>query len=87
MAIFGIMNSINTMNNAAFRMMSTNNSLMSLTSFAGNYSNLNLLNQKEKTLMCNKLNSELEYKISDAQYESLKKLEKDKIKRSFSIFA
>lgn len=81
------MNSINTMNNAAFRMMSTNNSLMSLTSFAGNYSNLNLLNQKEKTLMCNKLNSELEYKISDAQYESLKKLEKDKIKRSFSIFA
>lgn len=87
MAIMGITNSLNTMNNAAFRMMGINNSLMGMTTFAGNFDNLGALNKKEQMLMSDKLNQELLYKANDAQYGSLKKMEKDHIKRSFSYFA
>jgi len=85
--IFGISNSINTMNNSAFRMMSNNNAMMNLTSFAGNFGNLSTVHQAEKSLLMDNSQSQLMYKISEAQLKALKKLEKENIKRTFSAFA
>jgi len=87
MGLFGIMNSINTMNNSASRMMNSSNALLNLTSFTGNSNNLGAVNQTEKLLLSDKFNSELMYKMSYAQLKELKKLEKEDIKRSFSTFA
>jgi len=87
MVISSVMNSINTMNNSASRMMNASNALLSLASFSGNFNNLSTVNQTEKLLLSDKFNSELMYKMSYAQVEALKKLEKENIKRSFSTFA
>ena len=81
------MNNLAAMNNAAYRMMSTGNSLMGLTSFAGNFGDLGALNRKEQMLMADRLNSEFLYKANQVQYDSLEKLEKENIKRTFSTFA
>jgi len=85
--IFGITNSINTMNNSAFRMMSNNNAMMNLTSFSGASNNLSAVHQAEKSLLMDNLQSQLMYKMSEAQLKALKKLEKENIKRTFSTFA
>ena len=79
MGLFGIMNSINTMNNSASRMMNSSNALLNLTSFTGNSNNLGAVNQTEKLLLSDKFNSELMYKMSYAQLKELKKLEKEDI--------
>jgi len=81
------MKNINMMNNSAYNIMSSNNSLMNLNSFAANSNNSSYLQQTEKSLLADRLNSELMYKMSEAQLKALKKAEKEDIKRSFSTFA
>lgn len=87
MFISAITNSINTMNNSAFKMLNANSAIMNLASFTGKSANMYDVFQAEKSLVSQKLNSELMYKMSEAQLKALKKLEKEKIKHSFSTFA
>ena len=87
MLISAITNNIGITNNSAFRVMNDNSAMMGLVSRAGNASNLSDVFQSEKSLMADKINSQLMYRMSEAQLESLKKLEKEHIKRTFSTFA
>ena len=87
MLISAIMGNIGMMNDSAFRVQNSNSALMGLTSFAGRATDLNALHQTEKYLLIDRLNSEMMYKMSEAQLASLKKLEKENIKRTFSTFA
>ena len=70
--------------NAAFNWMSSAGSLMSLTTFGGNPTSLL---SAENNLAMGMLNDSLIYKASLLQEESMKKLENENIKRTFSTFA
>ena len=87
MLISSIMGNIGMMNDSAFRVQASNSALMGLTSFAGRATDLNALHRTEKYLLIDRLNSEMMYKMSEAQLASLKKLEKENIQRTFSTFA
>lgn len=71
-------------NNAAYSAMNASDSLMRL-SFKGG--NPNMLMSAEKNLTLRMLNDSLMYKASLLKEETDEKLAKEKIKRSFSIFA
>ena len=72
-----------TANNAAFNWMNASNSLMNL-SFRGNSSSLL---SSEKGLNASMLNDSFIYKAALLQEESMKKVQNENIKRTFSIFA
>lgn len=72
--------------NAAYNMMQSSNALLGLCSFKGN-PDLNSLNNAEKQITFQMLNSQLQYEANQAQMDSLDKLRKDEIKRTFSTFA
>lgn len=75
-------------NSAAFNIMKDQQSMLGLLSFAGS-SNANLasLNKQETMLQQRMLQNSLLYKIGLLQEESMKKLQNENIKRSFSTFA
>jgi len=75
-----------TAGNAAFNWMNASNSLMNL-SFRGNSGSSSSLLSSEKNLTAGMLNDSLMYKASLLQDESMKKVQNDHIKRSFSTFA
>lgn len=73
-----------TANNAAYNWMNASNALMGLINFQGNP---RTLMAAEQALNSSMLQSSLLYKTSLLQEESLKKLEDQNIKRTFSTFA
>lgn len=73
-------------NNAAFNCMNNAAALNGLCSFAGGADSALLLS-KEKSLNADMLRNSLIYKTSLLQEESLDKLNKENIKRTFSTFA
>lgn len=84
----GRLDAIGRMNNAAYGWMSAADSMLNLCSFTG-LSNMNLdsVRQAEQNLTMSMLQNNLIYKLSSLQEESLKKLEDENIKRTFSTFA
>ena len=87
-----MMNSYTMMaHNMAFRGMMANNARLSmLNSLNGQHyspSQLAALNAMDTNLELEAMNSSVQYKCAKAMLESLKKLQDDNIKRSFSIFA
>lgn len=82
----GGMNAILNANNAAYNMMQGSNALLGLCSFKGN-PDLNSLNNAEKQITFQMLNSQIQYEANQAQLDSLDKMRKDDIKRTFSVFA
>lgn len=75
-----------TTGNAAFNCMNYARSLAALGSSAGG-ADSSLLLPTEKSLRADMLNNSLIYKAGLLQEESLNKLNKENIKRSFSTFA
>jgi len=73
-----------TAGNAAFNWMNASNSLMGLTAFRGNSRSLL---SAEQNLTSGMLNDSLMYKAGLLQEESMKKIQNENIKRTFSIFA
>ena len=87
-----MMNSYTMMaNNLAFRGMMANNARLNmLNHLDGQHftpSQLAALNAMDTNLELDALNCSVQYKCAKAMLESLKKLQEDNIKRSFSIFA
>lgn len=70
--------------NAAYNWMNAANARLGLLSFKGN---MKQAHQKDKQLELDMLNYGLQYKAGLLMDETNKKIEKDHIKRSFSIFA
>lgn len=73
-------------NNAAYNVMRSSNALLGLCSFKGN-PDLASLNNAEKQITFQMLNSQVQYEANQAQLDSLDKLRKENIKRTFSTFA
>lgn len=87
-----MMNSYTMMaNNLAFRGMMANSARMNMLNHLDahhmNPQQLAMLNAMDTNLELDALNSSVQYKCAKAMIESLKKLQDDDIKRSFSIFA
>lgn len=74
-----------TANSAAYNMMRSSNALLGLCSFKGG--NSAALLAKEKSLTLSMLNDSINYRAGLLMQETQDKIIKDKIKRSFSIFA
>lgn len=73
-----------TASNAAYNWMSAANARIGMLSFAGNPQ---AALRRDKQLQLNMLNSSLQYKAGLLMEETNKKIQKDNIERSFSIFA
>ena len=71
---------------AAFRMMNTANSQLSAIRNAGPESDTYALAQQDKQFAINNAKDELTYMVMEKMEEQHDKLQKDKIKRSFSYF-
>lgn len=82
----GGMQAIMNSSNAAYNMMQCSNALLGLCSFKGN-PDLASLNNAEKQITFQMLNSQIQYEANQAQLDSLDKLRKDEIKHTFSTFA
>jgi len=77
-----------TASNAAFNVMSAQQSMLGLLSFAGSgNANPAFLAASEAQLQQSILQNSLMYKLGLAQEKVEKKLQEDNIKRSFSTFA
>lgn len=79
-------------NNMAFRGMMANNARMNMLSHLDghqhfSYGQLAALNAMDTNLEIDAMNSSLQYKCAKAMIESLKKLQKEDIERSFNLFA
>jgi len=83
----------NTMraSNAEMGIINANNQILGGIRQAGNpnlsFTGMKELHDRENKLMANKLTASLFLQASNAQQESIDKMLKDNIKRSFSIFA
>lgn len=73
-------------NNAAFNCMRASNSIMNMA-FRGSNMDRGDIFVTEKNLQSQMLNDSLMYKANSYMEDSFKKLQKEKIKRTFSIFA
>ena len=71
---------------AAFRMMNTSNAQLSAIRNAGPDSDTYALAQQDKQFAINNAKDQLTYQIMDKLEEQHDKIQKDKIKRSFSYF-
>lgn len=71
-------------NNAAYNWMNASNSLIGLCSFRGNSASLM---SAERNLRLNMLNDSLNYRAGLLMDESMKKVQDENIKRTFSMFA
>ncbi len=78
-------------NNSAYNWMNAANTRIGMMSGIGanniSFGSLESLHAADTQLELNMLRSSLQYKMSKAMLEQLEKLQKDDIKRSFSIFA
>ena len=76
------------MNNAAYQSMRASDAMLGLVSFAGSRNaSLANIHAAEQRLTLSKLTNELIYKMAFLQNKSLKKLQDQKIKDTFSTFA
>lgn len=78
---------VNMINDSAFGIQQSSDSMLGMIRNASPDSNTNLLQSSEKQLNINKLNNELVYNASLEMEKSQKKVNQDNIKRTFSIFA
>lgn len=81
-----MVNTINRLsaNNAAFNLMNAANARLNLIGFKGNSASLLAMDNQ---LSCDMLNDSFKYQAYSAMADSDEKLQKENIKRSFSIFA
>lgn len=74
------------MNNASFNIMQNNNSMLNMIGSAKPNMNTSIFNKKETALEISNLKNQTIFKVAQLMEESQKKIQMEKIKRTFSIF-
>lgn len=78
---------VNMIDDSSFGIQQSSDSMLNMIRTASPDSDTNLLQASEKQLNINKLNNELVYNASLEMEKSQKKVEKENIKRTFSMFS
>mgnify|MGYP001427499746 CR=1 FL=1 len=79
-------NFTNMMNNASFNIMQNSNSRLGMIGSAKPGSNMSIFSKKESALQISNLKNQTIFKAAQAMEESQKRIQDEKIKRTYSIF-